>query len=65
LKSHRKDSLTYARPTPFHMVDITKSGYVDFLTPSITIGKIAGSTITNPIIFIGFDLSCGAFRQFS
>lgn len=37
---------------PFHTVDITKSGYVDFLTPSITIGKISGPTITNPIIFI-------------
>lgn len=31
-------------------VDITKSGYVDFLTPSITIGKIAGPTITNLMV---------------
>jgi hypothetical protein len=26
---------------------------------TFTIGKIAGPTITNPIIFIGFDLGCG------
>lgn len=50
---------------PFHTVDITKSGCVDFLTPSITIGKIAGPTITNPMIFIGFDLGRGGFHQFS
>ena len=39
---------------PFHTVDITKSGCVDFLTPSITIGKIAGPTITNPMLHIAW-----------
>jgi|GEM_PF-6987421 len=27
---------------PLHTVDVTKSGYVDLLAPSITIGKITG-----------------------
>lgn len=46
---------------PFHTVDITKSGYDGFLTPSITIGKIAGPTYRKSNDFFG----CGGFHQFS